>query len=77
LKLQSVSGRRHQIRKHLSGIGHPILGDQQYGKDNISSQVKGLHLHSFSLAFTHPFTKKELHIEAPLPKRFRRFFYNL
>lgn len=74
LTLEPKTGRRHQLRKHLASIGHPILGDQEYGMDTISSQAKGLHLHSFSLGFTHPFTKMEIYLEAPLPKRFKKLF---
>lgn len=74
VKLYPKTGRRHQLRKHLARIGHPVLGDQEYGLDHISSRVKGLHLHSFSLGFIHPFTKKEIYLEAPIAKRFKKLF---
>lgn len=74
VKLDPKTGRRHQLRKHLASIDHPVLGDQEYGKDHISSQAKGLHLHSYSLGFTHPFTNKEIYLEAPMPKRFKKLF---
>lgn len=74
VKLDPKTGRRHQLRIHLSSIGHPILGDKTYGKDQISSRAKGLHLHSFSLRFIHPFTHQEICLEAPLPKRFNTLF---
>lgn len=50
------TGRKHQIRRHLAGIGHAVLGDPCYGKDN--SFAGGLQLESFELAFTCPFTGK-------------------
>lgn len=74
VKLDPKTGRRHQLRIHLLDIGHPILGDKIYGKDHLSSQTKGLHLHSFSVRFTHPFTHQEIYLEAPLPKRFNSIF---
>ncbi|WP_417362559.1 RluA family pseudouridine synthase [Galbibacter sp.] len=74
VKLDPKTGRRHQLRKHLASIGYPILGDQEYGLDHISSRVKGLHLHSFSLRFIHPLTKKEIYLQAPIPKRFKKLF---
>ena len=60
------TGRTHQIRVHMSHIGHPVLSDSLYGvpePDLIGRQA----LHASSLTFRHPVTKKELHIEAPLP----------
>ncbi len=74
LKLQPQTGRRHQLRKHLAGIGHPILGDKDYGKDGLILQGKGLYLHAHSLQFEHPFTGEQLHISAALPLRFRKLF---
>lgn len=57
------TGRKHQIRVHLSGIGHPILGDRQYGvsTENIqagsTSQMPGLQLAAVELSFTAPAEK--------------------
>jgi RluA family pseudouridine synthase len=53
------TGRKHQIRIHLSKIGHPIIGDKLYGykvlNDPVIKQVKRQMLHALSLQFTHPF----------------------
>lgn len=49
------SGRKHQIRRHLAGIGHPVLGDPQYGEGN--SDARGLQLFAVQLKFVCPLTK--------------------
>jgi 23S rRNA pseudouridine955/2504/2580 synthase len=61
-----VSGRMHQIRKHFSSFGHPVLGDIRYG----GIQVKGLGghaLHAFAVTFPNPSSNNEMTIYAPLP----------
>ena len=66
VRLRLETGRTHQIRVHMSHIGHPVVSDILYGSpcpDLIGRQA----LHAAALRFTHPGTKKELHIEAPLP----------
>lgn len=62
-----VSGRMHQIRKHFSSCGHPVLGDRRYG----GMLVKGLGghaLHAFAVTFPHPTTEQEMTVYAPLPE---------
>lgn len=62
-----VSGRMHQIRKHFSSSGHPILGDRRYG----GMLVKGLGghaLHALAVVFPHPSSEEELTVFAPLPE---------
>lgn len=67
------TGRRHQIRQHFAAIGHPIIMDPHYGdqhfnrKFRINFRLGRLFLHAASLIFTHPFLKKQIHVEAPLP----------
>jgi 23S rRNA pseudouridine1911/1915/1917 synthase len=67
---QIFTGRTHQIRVHLSSIGHAILGDKVYGKSaaGYSRQM----LHAWRLAFFHPTTEKWLEFEAELPDDFRK-----
>ncbi len=72
--LHPKTGRRHQLRKHLSQMGNPILGDDIYGNEGLILKGKGLYLHAYSLLFTHPFTDKEIHFQAKLPKRFTKIF---
>ena len=61
LQLDLKTGRTHQIRVHLSKIGHPVLGDKMYG----TTPAKLLYLHSFKAKFFQPVTKKPMEITAP------------
>ncbi|MEO8935002.1 MAG: RluA family pseudouridine synthase [Xanthomarina sp.] len=74
VQLEPETGRRHQLRKHLSSIGNPILGDKDYGIENLILNGKGMYLHAYSLKFTHPFTNKEVHLIDELPERFKKIF---
>ena len=74
LRLHPQTGRRHQLRIHLSGLGNPILGDCAYGIENLILKGKGLYLHAYSLAFTHPFTNEKIRVMGELPKRFKKIF---
>ncbi len=68
--LHPQTGRRHQLRIHMSELGNPILGDQQYGLNQNNSKSKGLYLHASSISFIHPHTGDKISITAPLPKKF-------
>jgi len=71
LKCYPETGRTHQIRVHLSSIGHPILGDGQYGKKfHCPFRPKRHLLHATSIKFPHPTTGKTIEIVAPLPQDF-------
>ncbi len=74
LELKPHTGRRHQLRRHLSGIGNPILGDALYGTEELLLKGNGLYLHASSLQFTHPITTKDVAVVVPLPKKFMRLF---
>lgn len=74
VELSPKTGRRHQLRKHMAGMGNPILGDALYGEKGLILKGKGLFLHAYSLAFTHPFTAEKLIIEDELPIRFKKIF---
>lgn len=74
LELVPHTGRRHQLRKHLAGIGNPIFGDALYDKEGKNVKGKGLYLHAFSLKFDHPVTEEKIFIRAPLPKKFSNLF---
>lgn len=69
LKINLLTGKKNQIRVHLAGEGHPIVGDAKYGKPN--SNFKDLRLHSAELEFTHPHKKTRIKIKAPVPAYFR------
>ncbi|WP_438965527.1 RluA family pseudouridine synthase [Flavobacterium sp.] len=66
LEINLHTGRHHQIRAQLAAIGCPIKGDLKYGFDR-SNPDGGIHLHARKLSFTHPVTKEELTIIAPVP----------
>ena len=74
VKLSPKTGRKHQLRKHLSAIGNPILGDKEYFIDGKILNGKGLYLNAFSLEFIHPFTKEKISIFKNLPKKFTNIF---
>ena len=70
LKLQLETGRKHQIRVHSSTAGHPVLGDDRYGSNE--NPIHRLCLHAWSLELVHPFTKKKLSLNAPIPGPFKK-----
>lgn len=75
LRLRIETGRRHQIRQHLAGIGHPILGDREYkGPERDGFNRRRLALHASDLWFRHPLDGRELHFHDPAPARFEQVF---
>ncbi len=77
VELRPKTGRRHQLRKHLLSLGHPILGDKEYAVEGLILKGKGLYLHAYSLEFEHPFTNKVIRITNDLPKKFGKVFSKL
>lgn len=71
LEVKIDTGRTHQIRVHLSEIGHPVVGDEIYSNGKNEFGVHGQLLHAKSLDFKHPITGKDMHLEAELPEEFR------
>ncbi|MCT8161446.1 RluA family pseudouridine synthase [Pseudoruegeria sp. SHC-113] len=84
--MEPITGRTHQLRAHMAGIGHPIIGDGKYGGsgqenlgDGWGAKLGGiisnkLHLHARSMSFEHPVTRKPITITAPLPEHMARTF---
>ena len=68
LEVDLLTGRKHQIRVHLAGIGHPIVGDRKYGKG--TKEQKRLALHARSICFKHPYSGKMLTFETQVPPLF-------
>jgi 23S rRNA pseudouridine1911/1915/1917 synthase len=72
------TGRQHQIRIHMSAIGHPIVGDRVYGREQGSARPGDRPLlHAWRLAFPHPLTGVAISAEAPLPSDLRRALVRL
>lgn len=70
LEATPMTGRTHQIRVHLSAVGHPVLGDRAYGGGGDQARALGLNrpfLHSYRIGFVHPLTGQTIEIEEPLP----------
>lgn len=72
LRLRLDTGRTHQIRVHLSAIGHPVVNDSKYGhrRDRRLPEER-FFLHSWRLEFDHPITEERLKFEVPLPSDLR------
>lgn len=68
------TGRTHQIRVHLTSIGHPIVGDRIYGTKNDPCEL--MMLHAYKLIFIHPKTGKQIALETEIPDRMVGFLNN-
>ena len=77
LEIKIDTGRTHQIRVHMSYIGHPVVGDMQYSNGKNEFGIEGQMLHSKYLEFDHPITGKRLKLEAPLPEYFEQVLKEL
>lgn len=69
IDIQILTGRKNQIRVHMSDLGCPVAGDKKYGA--VSNPCGRLMLHNYVLQFIHPVTKENLRFELPLPKNFQ------
>jgi 23S rRNA pseudouridine1911/1915/1917 synthase len=68
LDIKTDTGRKNQIRVHLSDIGCPIVGDRKYGASD--DFIRRVRLHAYSLSFPHPVTGKTIIVQSPMPKGF-------
>jgi 23S rRNA pseudouridine1911/1915/1917 synthase len=73
LEIELETGRKNQIRVHMQGIGHPIVGDKKYG--STTSALNRLGLHARILAFYHPITTEVVSFETPVPRSFLTIFH--
>jgi 23S rRNA pseudouridine1911/1915/1917 synthase len=83
LEVKIRTGRTHQIRVHLSSIGHPVVGDNVYGERSYKEFVKKFGeldrygLHAAELRFTHPATGVPLVFHSPLPERLQKLLMSI
>ncbi len=71
VKIDIKTGRKNQIRVHMSDINHSIVGDKKYGFDK---GIKRLMLHASTLTIIHPVTKKSLTFTSKIPKEFNKYY---
>ncbi|MGZ8189808.1 MAG: 23S rRNA pseudouridine(955/2504/2580) synthase RluC [Methylococcaceae bacterium] len=75
------TGRTHQIRVHAASLGHPIVGDDRYGLDEVNKVFKGrgykrMFLHAATLSFQHPVSGTPMTVSAPLPQQLEQLLKN-
>jgi 23S rRNA pseudouridine1911/1915/1917 synthase len=73
LALKLETGRTHQIRVHMSYMGHPVAGDPVYGPKKVIEYLGGQCLHAGLIGFRHPRTREYIEIESELPSYFTDF----
>lgn len=76
IKARLITGRTHQIRVHFSSVGCPLLGDTLYNL-NENPILKRQALHSYSIDFIHPRSKKRVYFTSPLPKDFNEAIFKI
>ena len=77
VQLKLETGRTHQIRVHMTSIGHPLLGDTVYGSSKNPFHLQGQTLHAMVLGFVHPVTGEYMEFTAPLPDYFLKLLEKL
>jgi 23S rRNA pseudouridine1911/1915/1917 synthase len=73
LEVRIGTGRTHQIRVHLSSIGHPVAGDKLYG----APPAQRIFLHAWRISFTSPTTEQRVTVEAPMPAELAEWLASL
>lgn len=77
VKCTLETGRTHQIRVHMSSIGHPLVGDLVYGSKRPKINIQGQALHAKTLGFIHPRTKEYMEFTSELPEYFAELLNRL
>lgn len=70
IECELETGRTHQIRVHMTSIGHPLLGDEVYGRRTCKYKLQGQCLHAMTIGFVHPVRGEYMEFTAPLPDYF-------
>ncbi|MCB0348149.1 MAG: hypothetical protein KDD37_04900 [Bdellovibrionales bacterium] len=79
VELEPLTGRTHQLRRHMAKISRPIVGDMEYGDFNLNKFFRAelddlhLYLHAETLSFWHPYLKEQMLLSAPVPNYFNAF----
>ena len=77
LAVRLETGRTHQIRVHMSYIGHPVAGDAVYGPKKVITSLSGQCLHAGLIGFKHPRSGKYIEIQSELPEYFSKFLRSI
>lgn len=77
IAVQLETGRTHQIRVHMSYIGHPVAGDPVYGPKKVITSLGGQCLHAGLIGFKHPRTNEYIEIKSELPEYFTSFLRSI
>lgn len=77
IRCRLETGRTHQIRVHMSYIGHPIAGDPLYGPQKVIQSLQGQCLHAKKIGFIHPASREYMEFDSPLPEYFTGFLKTL
>jgi len=77
LEVNIETGRTHQIRIHLTSIGHPVIGETEYDRKPIEHpllrQIRRQMLPAYQISFVHPYTQKTVSITADIPEDFNQY----
>ena len=74
VELTPITGRKHQLRLHMSLNSNHILGDPQYSPEGLELKGKGMYLTAMRLEFSHPLTREQLKINGEIPKKYLKIF---
>ena len=77
VKCRLETGRTHQIRVHMQHIGHPVMGDEEYGGGKNPFGLHSQALHAVEIGFVHPTSGERMTFSCPLPEYFEKILVRL